>query len=613
MLQDHSTTTAPGSRHQIVRVLLIDDEEDAYVLTRNLLRRADTVDCELEWTPQASIGLERLRAGEVDVCLLDLQIPDGDGIQLLREARQSGVDTPIILLTALGDTRKDITAMDLGADGFLDKCKTDAQTLERTIRYALDSRRRLAEAVKTAERQSAIALGAGEGVWTWDLESDRLVLSDAWKAWLGETDLSGLAAAIWLDSIHAEDRDRFQNTLQAHLSGKSERFECEYRIGGEGRNERWVQVRGKLLKGDDGRRTRITGWQIDITDRKHRELLLEREALTDPLTGLHNRVHFLRLLESALTRSRRRAGYRFAVLFFDLDRFKSINDSLGHLAGDQLLCKVARRLAGCLRANDAAARHGGDEFTVLLDDMAHEHDAIRVTERIQRELSNPFQIDGEHVPITVSVGIALSGRSVETPEQLLRDADRALYQAKQSGRACYEISDREQHSHAVRTLQIEHELRRAVENGAFRLHYQPVVALATGRPVGVEALLRWPREDQLLSPVHFWRIAEETRLCLPIGRWTMETACRWFKQWSDDGSIPSDFFLSINVSPEQMRERRLAQDLERILAEAGLSPERIQLEIPEVVLTVDPEATSSLQSFRARGISITLDDYGRGP
>jgi diguanylate cyclase (GGDEF)-like protein len=370
-------------------------------------------------------------------------------------------------------------------------------------------------------------------------------------------------------------------------------------------------TRGIAVPNEKGEPLRMAGSQTDITLRKTTEQRLQHEAIHDVLTDLPNRALFMDLLARALARAKRRTDYLFAVLFLDLDRFKLINDSLGHMIGDQLLIAMARRLEHCLRPGDVVARLGGDEFTILLDDIHDVNDAIRIADRIQTELKQPFQLGGQEVFTTASIGIALSASGYDFPEDLLRDSDTAMYRAKAIGRACHQVFDSAMHSSAVALLRQETDLRRALERNEFVLYYQPTVCLRSGRIHGVEALIRWQHPDRgLVRPDDFIRQAEENGLIIPIGKWVIEEACRQMRIWQRE--YPH-LTVSVNLSVKQFTQSQLALQVQNTLYETRFNPNYLMLEITESMLMENPEATAiTLEQLKRLNVRIHIDDFGTG-
>ena len=376
---------------------------------------------------------------------------------------------------------------------------------------------------------------------------------------------------------------------------------------------RWLEVKGTNLLHQPGVRGIVLNAR-DISRHKSLEAQLVQRALHDQLTGLPNRMLFMDRLEQALERSARR-GKSAAVLFLDLDRFKLVNDNLGHDHGDQLLVQVADRLRGCLRRVDTIARIGGDEFTVLLEDVGSPGDAALVAERIIEAFRSSFRIENQEIFVGASIGIALGGRDQGTTAQgLLRNADIAMYRAKANGRACFEIFKSSMRETVKGRLKMETELRRALDRGELRLHYQPQVDLRSSRIVGLEALVRWEHPERgLVPPGSFIPIAEETGLILPIGRWVLETACRQASVWRADPEIGLDLVMAVNLSPRQFRHPRLVQDVGQVLAESGLDASGLEVEITEGTAMGDADATvKTLEHLKAIGIRLAIDDFGTG-
>lgn len=485
-----------------------------------------------------------------------------------------------------------------------------------TVSNDITERKEAERALRASEERYALAAsGANDGLWDWDLRSHRIYYSPRWKEMLGygEEEL-GDSPEEWFTRIHRSDVERVQAAIKAHLEGHSANFEAEYRIRCRDGTFRWMLSRGLAVRDASGQAYRMAGSQTDITARKAAEERLLHEAVHDVLTGLPNRALFMDLLARALARSKRRKGYRFAVLFLDLDRFKVINDSLGHLIGDRLLVEIAQRLAKCLRPEDTVARLGGDEFTVLLEDIDDPSDATRVAERIHQELEAPCLLDGHEIYTSVSIGIALSTTGYSEPDQILRDADTAMYRAKAKGKARHEVFDPEMHTRAVHLLQLETELRRALGQREFRLVYQPIVNLKDGSIDVCEALLRWRHPERgLLSPDAFIAVADEAGLLLPIGDWVLEEACRQAKAWEERFGSTRPVGISVNFSSRQFGQPDLVKRFKQLFSQAGVDPCRLKLEITERVIMDHGEAgIATVQQLAELGVQVYVDDFGTG-
>jgi diguanylate cyclase (GGDEF)-like protein len=337
-------------------------------------------------------------------------------------------------------------------------------------------------------------------------------------------------------------------------------------------------------------------------------------AFHDELTSLPNRNQFNEHLRSVFERAKRDKGRLFAVLFLDIDRFKNVNDSLGHSCGDQLLLAISRRLEECLRKTDMVARFGGDEFAILIDDVPDSATVIAIAETIHRLLSAPFHFGRHEAFVTASIGIALSHAGYEEPEDILRDADIAMYHAKGNGKARHELFDEAMYTQAVSMLRLENDLRRAIERVEFCVHYQPIVKLTSGDITGFEALVRWQHpEHGLVPPDEFIPVAEETGLIMPIGLWVLEEACRQMRAWQDRSIRDESLTLSVNLSGKQLEGPDLIEEIRNILHRTGFDPCNLNLEITESVVMENAEATvSKLKSLRALGVRLSIDDFGTG-
>jgi len=409
-------------------------------------------------------------------------------------------------------------------------------------------------------------------------------------------------------------RDTLQGAFSSNLAAGMTAPHDEYPVVTRDGDSRLISWSHTVLRGLHGEIVGTASIGADITERKRAEQRLVHEALHDSLTGLPNRSLFMDRLGTALARARRRNDYRLAVLFMDLDRFKVINDSLGHLQGDQLLIQLSRRLERCLRPADTIARLGGDEFTLLLEELAEADDATRLAIRIKGELALPFDLAGHEVFVYASIGIAMGAARYVRPEDLLRDADTALHRAKALGKSAHQLFDTPMHEHAVAALQLESDLRRALDRDELVLHYQPIVALAGSRLAGFEALVRWQHPHRgLLQPDSFITVAEETGLILPLGDWVLREALRQFKEWERAAPGVDGLALTVNLSSRQFGQPDLVARIGGALREAGVAPERLKVEITESLIVQSPAtAADMLRGIKSLGCSVCLDDFGTG-
>lgn len=459
-------------------------------------------------------------------------------------------------------------------------------------------------------RYALAAQGANDGLWDWDLTTGRLFLSPRWNEMLGidaTATEQGDRPELWLDRIHPEDRERVETELALHQDGRSEHFQSEFRVRHEDGSWRWFLARGLAVRDAAGRATRMAGSQTDITVQKRAEEQLLHDAFHDALTGLPNRALLADRLSQVLHHSLRHREETFALLYLDLDRFKLVNDSMGHAAGDQLLKELGMRIVGAVRQEDTVARLGGDEFAVVLPNVS-ESEISRVISRIQAEIARPIVMGNRELVTTASIGVVLGPGDYTGPADLLRDADMAMYRSKAEGPGRYGVFDRALHDRTLALLEMEADLRGAAERGELRLHYQPIMSLDSGTIAGFEALVRWNHPEKgLLQPASFIPLAEDTGLIVPLGRWILVEAAKQAAQWGDRLTI------NVNVSGKQLVHPDFAAHVGQALRESGLDPARLHLEITESVLLQDPTAAINvLTLLRSLGVKLYLDDFGTG-
>ena len=414
--------------------------------------------------------------------------------------------------------------------------------------------------------------------------------------------------------IHPEDLGDVLVQQCRLRDGQVPGYQTERRYIHKSGHEVWTLMSVSRVRDPETQSLRFIFQIQDITDRKQAEAQLVHDAFHDGLTGLPNRALFIDHLKLAVARSARKESELFSVLFLDLDRFKVVNDSLGHLVGDQLLKALALRLNDCLRPGDTIARLGGDEFTILLEDLKSNNEAAHIAERIQRALTESFELEGHHVFTSASIGIAPSTTGYERPEDMLRDADTAMYYAKSLGGSRHQIFDRSMHTRAVKLLQMQNDLRRAIEREELYVEYQPIVELDTFEITGFEALARWRHaEHGLISPAQFIPVAEETGLIIPIGEWVLRQACAQIREWQELCPRAIPLTISVNLSGGQFAQPNLIEKIERVLEETNLDPRSLWLEITESVVVENVEAASEmLRRLRLLGVGLSIDDFGTG-
>jgi diguanylate cyclase (GGDEF)-like protein/PAS domain S-box-containing protein len=479
------------------------------------------------------------------------------------------------------------------------------------------SARKLAEEdLRVSEERYALAANAAnDGLWDLDLTTQKVYYSPRWKSMLGyDDDEVSDSTEAWFSRVHPEDLSDFNAAIGKHIQSETPQFESEHRMLHKDGSYRWMLTRGLAMRNDEGKAYRIAGSQTDITERKRAEEQLLYDAFHDGLTRLPNRALFTDRLDRALERAKRRDDFTIAVLFLDLDRFKVVNDSLGHMTGDQLLIGVARRLEGALRQVDTVARLGGDEFVVLLEDIEDINHATQSAERIQAMLRKPFNLDESEVFTSASIGIAVSTAGYSRAEDIIRDADIAMYRAKSMGKARHELFDEAMHGRAVELLKLETDLRNAVDREEFRLHYQPIVSLESGEVVGFEALIRWMHPARgLMYPGAFLPLAEETGLTVLMGNWILREACGQLNSWQNGPALGRDLWVSVNLSSRQLLQPDLIKVVAQTLSEAQIDPASLQLEVTEGIIMDDPEAaTAVLVGLRSLGVKLPIDDFGTG-
>jgi diguanylate cyclase (GGDEF)-like protein/PAS domain S-box-containing protein len=594
-----------------VRVLAVSADDARHAPVRALLRSE-----EVEHVATPDRALAAVTERRYDVVLVDRAIdpPGTDGLLLAQLLVKAAPQTPVIVLSHQADRRADEEAANAGIADFLLVPGLGADRLEHAIRYAITHQNALQRLAESDERNALALRGSDDGIWDWDVTADTVFYSPRWKSMLGYREHEVRATrGEWLGRVHADERAPLTQALDAYVAhGGTENFAFEHRLQHRDGSYRWMLARATAVRCEDTQKaTRVVGALTDVTDRREAELRLQHDALHDTLTGLANRVLFVDRLDQSIRRAlRHHPECCAAVLFLDLDRFKVINDSMGHATGDQLLKAVATRLETALRPNDTVARLSGDEFTLLLDDVCEAREATIIAERVLQSLQAPFLLDGRELFIGASIGIALA-TARSHPQQVMRDADVAMYRAKADGKGRHAVFDAEMHEEVMRRLNLENELRSAIEGGSLEVGYQPIVQAATGRIVGFEALGRWPHGE----PAEVLAMAEETGLAVPFGRQVMRAACAQLAGWRE---LPrgAGLTVGVNVSGRSLAEPDFIPHLRETLVETGLDPRALRLEVSEHDLARGraDDATRHVleQALAELGVRTHIDHFGTG-
>jgi len=464
---------------------------------------------------------------------------------------------------------------------------------------------------ESEERYALAARGANDGLWDWNLVTGEIYFSPRWGHMLGYSESeSWTSPEQWFSHIHGGDTERVRAAITAHCEGKTPEFVCEYRMPHKSGGYIWTLSRGIAVRDLDGKAIRIAGSQTDITEGK----------VVDPLTHLPNRLYFIDRLESAIETARKQDEL-FAVLFVDLDGFKMVNDNLGHAAGDELLIDVAGRLRAGVRSSSrmggsgesVVARIGGDEFAIFIGHIQQAAEASIIAARILERLSEPFYFEGRRIFVSGSIGIALSSTG-DTPEELLSNADTAMYRAKANGKERFEFFNERLRKQVVTRFEIETDLRKAIDGQQLIVHYQPIVSALDQHIRGFEALVRWNHPERgLIPPGEFISVAEGSELIVLLGRWVLRESCRQMAEWQKNLAPDPALMINVNVSARQLSDSRLVEDVEFALAESGLAPESLTLEMTESSIMGNPEETlATLDRLKAMNVRLEIDDFGTG-
>lgn len=591
-----------------IYVLVVDDDEADAMLVEDTLRDAARRCFKVDVLSTYDAALRRIPEGEYDVVLLDHQLGARNGVELLRELREHSSLPPVIMLTGADPELADKKALGAGASDLVTKNEATGVPglLERAILYALERQEQRRALWESQERYAVAVAGSTDGIWDWHPGVGTLHGSRRFREILGLTlEESPMDLHSWRSRVAPSDLHGFDATLQAHLDDKTPVFSHEHRVLG-GSFHRWVRVRGIAVRDRRGIPRRVAGSLTDVHAEKMAQEQILHAATHDQLTGVYNRSHLQEVLDAHTVTVRDNPAHSFSVVFVDLDRFKPLNDGLGHLTGDEILFETARRLNVAVGEHGIVARHGGDEFVAVLE--MSDREARDVAESLQRAFRHPFDLTGGgRRVVTASIGVLHGRPHYLDPLALIRDADIAMYRAKREGRDRVVVFDDKMREEELRRFELEQDLPNALKEGHVIVLYQPIVSLATGRAVAVEALIRWTHPKYgAVPPLEFVGIAEETRLIVKLGEYVLQQVVRDLLQWPASGVS-----VSVNVSPLEFADSNFVA---RFRDETrDMDPGSINIEITETAIVQNENRVAQiLEELRKMGVHAHLDDFGTG-
>ena len=590
-----------------LNILMIEDSEDDALLVIRELRRGN-FHTDWERVETADSLRSMLKNRSWDLIISDYRLPGFDAPEALKIVKQSQLDIPFIVISGTIGERSAVAMMKAGAHDYL--MKDNLTRLPEAVRRELRDAQIRAERKQTEvalKRQLAAMEAAIDGIAILQ-EDTYLYVNQAHLKLFGYQDVEELVGKTWKLLYCQEEIERFEEEVLPVL--KEKRAWQGEAIATRKDGSRFAQGVSLTLTEDD----LLISVSRDISELKQAQEIIIHNSLHDPLTNLPNRKLLAERLELAINRARRIDNYRYAVLFLDLDRFKVINDSLGHLVGDQLLIAVAKRLKRQVRNLDLVARIGGDEFVILLEEIANTEDIIQVAERILMDCQTPLTINDQEIFTGLSIGIVLGNKDYHQASDLIRDADNAMYRAKEQDNNSYKFFNTTMHTQALKRLSMETDLRKALEKEEFVVYYQPIFDVIGNRLFGFEALVRWQHPTRgLVSPHEFVPIAEETGLIVPLDMWVFYQACQQMVSWKKQFAHCASLKISINLSVQDLRQNNLIENIDNILADTGLEGEFLTLEITESMLIEDIDRTIDLLiQLESRKIQLSIDDFGTG-
>ncbi len=604
-------------RAGLQRVLYVGESTREYALFVELLEQAADPPFHLDHAADEVLAIQSLTASEYDAALVEIAGDRRVWTRLVRDRRLPPV--PLVALDTIGKPEQRTARRSIlqheGADAVVLRSEVSGALIEAAVHAAIERGRNRRALSEVQERFALAVRGSNDGVWEWLLDTGEMHFSRRWRELLGYgiDDLSNTVDE-WFGRVHPGDVAALRADIDSHLAGDKPFHENEHRLRASDGTYRWVISRGVVQRDPVGRPLRMAGSLTDTSDYRLREQKLVEENRHDPLTGLPRREPFMERLARAIELRRQDSTYAFTVLMVDVDRFRWLADSIGHQAADGVLGILSRRLLGCVRPGDVVARFGGDKFAVLLENLDDVDAGTDIANRIRHAVHDPFEVDGQTVYVTVSIGLTTSSRNYEEPDEVISDVGAAASKAKERGQDRHEVFETKMRIDALTHLRLEVALRQAVEREEFELHYQPIVALDTGNLMGFEALTRWrhPRRG-LVAPSEFIPVAEQTGLILPIGRWAIHEAVRQLHRWGEALPDLPPLSMSVNLSGRQLADPRLLEEIESALRNNEVSPSSLRLELTESVLMDNAETVLRiLDTLRSLGVRIWVDDFGTG-
>lgn len=600
-----------------LRVLFVGSSPEDHARFSDLLRSVGSPLFSVDHAIDEAVAVEGLRSTQYDAVLFLDRHARQSWSRFVRDRRRPAVPVLFIDPTGRPQTRalRRSQAIHEGAAAYLLDAELTGPLLEAAIHGSIELAR-LQRAVNEVQERFALAVrGSNDGVWEWLLDTGEMHFSRRWRELLGYgVDELNNTSDEWFDRVHPADLLGLRADLDTHLAGHKPYHEYEHRLQASDGTYRWVISRGVVQRDGGGNPVRMAGSLTDTSNYRLREQKLLEESRQDPLTNLPRREPFLERLRNAIDLANAYDDYTFTVMMVDVDRFRWLADSIGHRAAETMLSILARRLVACVRPGDTVSRFGGDKFAVLLENVDDVDQGALIAERIRRSVGEPFEVEGQTVYTTVSIGLTTSRRGYQDAEDVINDVGAAAHRAKEEGHDRLRIFETKMRDDALSSLRMEVALRQAVERNEFELRYQPIVELSSGKLMGFEALVRWrhPRRD-LVSPAEFIPIAEQTGLIVPLGRWVLREASRQLAEWI--GMLPDGrrLTMAVNLSGRQVADPRLLEEIQSVVEDNGLGPGALKLELTESVLVKNADVVKRfITDLQQRGVHLWVDDFGTG-